>query len=147
MDAPRQTKQFQHVEGTGRLTALERADVGRRLFTPSHYDHLVENGKRSAEREAAGLRKIDYHPVVKLIDPVSNSIWLISEINPARRNMAVGLIDLGMGTPEIGDVDLRELVGSRRDRTLAIRTDSSFKSAGRLTSYAQTAKAIGRIIA
>ncbi len=99
------------------------------------------------ERAAAGRPKIDYHPVVKLVDPVSNSIWLVSEITPSRRNMAVGLIDTGIGSPKLGDIDLLELALHHRGTDLAIRVDTNFKSAGRLSSYAQTAQAIGRIIA
>jgi len=126
---------------------IDLADVGQTLFAPHQHARLLENGKRSADRKTAGLRKVDYYPVAKLIDPISNSIWLVTEINPTKPNMAIGLIDLGTGAPEIGRIDLLKLVSLRQGADLSIRTDTAFKAAGRLSSYAHTAQAIGRITA
>ena len=122
-------------------------DIGLALFNPHQYARLLENGKRSAERQAHGQKKIDYHPVVKLIDPISNAVWLVTEIDPTLRHIAVGLIDLSSGAPAVGKIDLRDLVSQRQSGELAVRPDPTFKSAGRLSSYAQTAQAIGRVIA
>ena len=122
-------------------------DIGLALVTPHQYARLLENGKRSAERRTAGRKKIDYHPVVKLVDPISNAVWLVTEIDPIVRHKAMGLIDLGSGIPEVGEIDLRDLVPQRQGSELAVRADPAFKSAGRLSSYAQTAQAIGRVIA
>lgn len=130
-----------------RLRAQPPRDVGVALFTSHQYARLLENGKRSAARQATGRKKIDYHPVVKLIDPISNAVWLVTEIEPIRRTKAVGLIDLGAGTPTVGEIDLRDLATRHQGSELAVRPDPAFKSAGRLSSYAQTAQAIGRVIA
>ncbi|MEM7443831.1 MAG: DUF2958 domain-containing protein [Pseudomonadota bacterium] len=130
-----------------RSSAPESKDIGLALFTPKQYARLLSNGKRSAGRLTAGQQKIDYHPVVKLIDPVTNAVWLVTEIDPTNPTIATGLIDLGDRNPSVGEIDLRSLVRSGRVRDLGVRADNTFRSAGRLSSYVQTAKAIGRVIA
>ena len=122
-------------------------ELSLRLFSPHQYARLLDNGRRSAERLASGQRKIDYHPVAKLMDPISNAIWLITEIDPEQRYKAHGLIDLGSGAPDVGEIDLRDLIPAQKGGELAVRRDPTFKSAGRLSSYLQTAQAIGRVIA
>lgn len=147
MSFSRKQERDERAGRTERPLAHMARDLGLRLFTPHQYARLLDNGRRSAERLASGQKKIDYHPVAKLVDPISNAVWLITEIDPEQRYRAAGLIDLGSGSPDVGEIDLRSLIPAEKSGDLAVRPDPAFKSAGRLSSYLQTAQAIGRVIA
>ena len=48
-------------------------------------------------------------PQFKLFNPTGAATWHLSSIDPDDTNIAFGLCDLGMGFPEMGNVDLNEL--------------------------------------
>ncbi|MFD1000187.1 DUF2958 domain-containing protein [Ohtaekwangia kribbensis] len=73
------------------------------LFTDEQADKLRENG--SPEN-----RDKDHCPVVKLFLPGTRCTWLLTELDPEDENRAFGLCDLGLGFPELGYVDLHELI-------------------------------------
>jgi hypothetical protein len=50
---------------------------------------------------------IDFKPVVKLFTPDAQCTWLLTELG--LDDIAFGLCDLGMGTPELGFVSMHEL--------------------------------------
>jgi hypothetical protein len=56
-------------------------------------------GQRQAR--AAG-RAIDPLPVVRLFTPDAHATWLLAALDPADGDTAWGLIDLGIGMPELG---------------------------------------------
>ena len=63
--------------------------------------------KLEANYKAQQEGKNDLWPVVKLFHPYGSGTWLIQDIDENGRMF--GLCDLGMGFPELGDVDLAEL--------------------------------------
>lgn len=71
-----------------------------KLFTDQQYQQLLKNGYEPDKNHA---------PVVKLVLPGTNCVWLLSEIDPDNKSIAFGLCDLGMGFPELGYVSLEEL--------------------------------------
>ncbi|HHT9121247.1 MAG TPA: DUF2958 domain-containing protein [Candidatus Wunengus sp. YC63] len=74
-----------------------------KLFTYHQYKQLLENGKPEN-------RDKDHPPVVHITLPGTKAEWLLSELDPENPTIAFGLCDLGMGFPEMGYVDLNELL-------------------------------------
>ena len=62
-------------------------------------------------------------PTVKLFDPVGAATWYLSSIDPDDTNIAFGLCDLGMGFPEMGNVDINELDTFKGKLGLGIERD------------------------
>lgn len=50
-------------------------------------------------------------PVVRLFTPDAHVTWLLAALDPADGDTAWGLIDLGIGMPELGTVKLSDLDG------------------------------------
>ena len=107
--------------------------------------------RRNAEASAAAMGEdLGHFPVVKLFTPFSTATWLLSELD--QDGIAFGLCDLGMGAPELGYVDLKELtdlsgpygllLGRYR---LRVRRDLHFKANKTLTQYADAARMAGSI--
>jgi hypothetical protein len=86
----------------------------------------------------------DLYPEVKLFTPNANSVWLLTELNLGT-NVAYGLIDLGVGTPELGYVSLDELEALAAADGMEIEVDLHFDTTRRLSQYAELAKIAGRI--
>lgn len=82
-------------------------------------------------------------PVVKLFNPTGNGTWLISELH--EDGTAFGLADLGMGSPEMGYIDMSELTAFRGRMGLPIERDRWFSPNKSLVAYADEAAAAGRI--
>jgi hypothetical protein len=61
-------------------------------------------------------------------------------------DIAYGLCDLGMGSPEIGFVCMRELREARGPLGLPIERDLRFDADKTLSAYADEARAYGRIV-
>ena len=86
--------------------------------------------------------EIDFKPVVKLFGGGACT-WLLTELDPGS-NMAFGLCDLGLGTPELGYVSMDELMALRfQPFGLPIERDLHFKADKTLTEYLPELK--GRI--
>jgi hypothetical protein len=87
----------------------------------------------------------DHKPVVKFFNPCGAATWLITEIYPDNDTM-FGLCDLGMGSPELGYVSLREMASIRtKPFGLPIERDRHFKANKTISSYADEAREIRRI--
>lgn len=82
-------------------------------------------------------------PVVKLFNPTGNGTWLISELH--EDGTAFGLADLGMGSPEMGYIDMKELAAFRGRAGLPIERDRWFSPTKSLVAYADDAAAAGRL--
>ena len=87
-----------------------------KLLLNSQREQLLRNGQINAERSLAGEDTIDFPPVVKFFTPDATCTWLLSELDPDDPDIAFGLCDLGMGTPELGSVRISE-----RDRQFTPR--------------------------
>jgi hypothetical protein len=112
-----------------------------KLLTKAQHAKLIANGKASAIKEQ------DHFPVVKLFTPDGAATWLLSEIRADDPDIAFGLCDLGMGSPELGYVSLSELATVRGKLGLPIERDKWFEADKPLTAYARAADAAGHITA
>ena len=82
----------------------------------------------------------DHKPVVKLFDPVGAATWLLTEIEG---DIAFGLCDLGMGSPELGSVSISELERVQLPLGLGIERDLHFTADKTISQYAEAARANG----
>ena len=140
------------------------------LFTKTQTEQLIANCQAQIIRMDAGDPDIDFKPVVKLFTPDAQCTWLLIELG--NDDIAFGLCDLGMGTPELGFVCMREIrelrgplglpverdlhfdadYGAQRRRTPVraaasasewVRCSAEYKT---LSAYAEVAREHGRIV-
>ncbi|MET3497086.1 DUF2958 domain-containing protein [Variovorax boronicumulans] len=112
------------------------------LITPELRLQLLANGK--ASRDAPHF---DPYPAAKWFGPCGAATWLITELDPNDQDTDYGLGDLGMGSPELGHVSIRELTSIRLMRgTLGIERDLYWKANKPLSTYARLARLAGRIV-
>ncbi|WP_210670163.1 DUF2958 domain-containing protein [Pseudomonas chlororaphis] len=88
---------------------------------------------------------IDPMPVVRLFTPDAHAIWLLAALDPAHGDTAWGLIDLGVGMPALGTVNLSDLAGIVGPRKLPVRRDRYFQAAHPLSEYVRLAQENGSI--
>jgi hypothetical protein len=114
------------------------------FITDEQFELLLANGRlgRACQEKDEAF---DPLPVVKLFTPDAGATWLLTEIDPEAPDIAMGLCDLGMGFPEVGLVDLRELCAVRGMMNLPIEQDLHFRATQRLSAYAREARMAGRI--
>lgn len=113
-----------------------------KLITANDRKRLLANAARKTEQP-----DFDPLPVVKLQTLFLPCTWLLTELDPGDPNMAYGLCDLGMGSPEIGSVYLPELAALKMGPMAVVERDQFFKASKTLSAYADEARAAGRIIA
>ena len=112
------------------------------LFTPDQREALLANGRR-----AAASADIDPFPVVKLFTPDANATWLLTEMDPAEPDRLFGLVDLGLGFPELGYCSLAEIRALRGPLGLPVERDQHFIADRPLSAYADVARDRGHITA
>lgn len=110
------------------------------LITADERAQLLANG----EARAAG-RNIDPLPVVRLFTPDAHATWLLAAFDPADGDMAWGLIDLGIGMPELGTVKLSDLAGIVGPRQKPVLRDLYFRASRSLSEYVRLAQRDGSI--
>jgi len=118
-----------------------------KLFTKEQEEKLKQNGRRNAGCIRRDGNTVDCKPVVKLFCPWGAATWLLTEIDPEEPEIAFGLCDLGMGSPEIGSVSLAEITSLRGPFGLRIERDLHFRAEKTLAAYADEARKLGRISA
>jgi hypothetical protein len=123
----------------------EQTQQAAPLLTDDIRAKMLANGKANAERMADDGNTHDFWPVVKLFTPDAGCTWLLTEIDPETPDIAFGLCDLGMGSPEMGSVSLAELSAVRGRLKLPIERDVHFKATKSLTAYADEARMLGSI--
>jgi hypothetical protein len=111
------------------------------FITDAVHAQLLANGHRTA-----GGEDIDPHPVVKLFTPDAGATWLLTEIDPDDEDLAFGLCDLGLCSPELGYVRISELAQVRGRLGLQIERDLNFKADKALSAYAAVARANSRVV-
>lgn len=117
-----------------------------KLLLQTHIDQLIANGR--AQDPVRGTdEEIDFEPVVKLFNPAGAGTWLLTELDPENPDIAFGLCDLGMGTPELGSVSIAELESIRGPFGLGIERDLHFRPTKTLLGYARMAWDAGHIAA
>lgn len=123
-----------------RLKPTEILDAIDGLIPPHEREVMLSNGQRTANGE-----DIDPFPVVRLFTPDAGGTWLLSELDPDDPCLAFGLCDLGLQSPELGSVDLRELVTVRGNFGLPVERDRFFKANKPLSAYTEIARRKGYI--
>ncbi|PRF43952.1 DUF2958 domain-containing protein [Burkholderia multivorans] len=111
------------------------------LATAPERAQLLANG----EARAAG-RAIDPLPVVRLFTPDAHVTWLLAALDPADGDTAYGLIDLGLGMPELGTVKLSELESIVGPRKQPVMRDRYFQPARALSEYVRLAQENGGFV-
>jgi len=111
-------------------------------------DSLLTDAQRAQLRRndaaRANDRNIDPYPVVKLITLDAHATWLLSEL-ASDGDTAYGLIDLGLGVPELGHVRLSDLASIRGPNGIPVRRDLHFTARRTLSEYARQAIEDGSI--
>lgn len=92
------------------------------IITPTERELLLANGRLTAAGE-----NLDAVPIVKLFTPDANAMWLLTELDPDRPDLAFGLADLGLGAPELGWVSLADLGSIRGRFGLPVERDEHFR--------------------
>lgn len=110
------------------------------LTTSDERTQLLANGAA----RAAG-QSIDPLPVVRLFTPDAHATWLLAALDPADGDTAWGLIDLGIGMPELGTVKLSDLAGIVGPHQQPIQRDLYFRATRPLSEYVRLAQTDGSI--
>lgn len=109
-----------------------------KLLTSVQREKLLDNGRRQAAVKGTPS-ELDFWPVVKLFNPHSPAIWLLTELEPDDPSVAWGLCDLGKGSPEFGIVCLDDLAEFRGQFGQRIERDIHFKARGPISAYIEAA--------
>jgi hypothetical protein len=112
-----------------------------KLLTKEIRTKLERNFKA---RVASANGEDDFHPVVKLFNPVGAATWLLTEIEP-NGDIAHGLCDMGMGCPEFGSVSITELENIVTPFGLGIERDRFFTADKPISAYWAEAREKGQI--
>jgi hypothetical protein len=110
------------------------------LTTEDQRAQLLANGV-----ERAAGQPDDPWPVVRLFTPDAHVTWLLAALDPADGDTAWGLIDLGIGMPELGTVKLSDLAGIVGPRQRSIQRDLYFRASRPLSEYVLQAQIDGSI--
>ena len=110
------------------------------LITEDERKQLLEHGRVLA----AGLAN-DPLPVVRLFTPDAHATWLLTSLDPVDGDTAYGLIDLGLGMPELGAIKLSDLASIVGPRQQPVMRDRYFRAARSLSEYTRLAQENGSI--
>ena len=111
------------------------------LVTDEQRAALLVNGRLAAADE-----QHDPLPVVRLFTPDAHAIWLLASLNPADGDTAFGVMDVGIGMPELGHIklsDLESIVGPRKQ---PVMRDRYFQAVRPLSAYLRLAQENGSIL-
>ena len=117
---------------------ITRADV-ENLLGATRLAALRENSKHCHKQGH------DPQPVVHLYLPGSSHQWLLTELH-THDDVAFGLCDLGAGFPELGYVDLREVLAAAASVNAELRCNLAFRPVAPLSEYAEQARRAQRIV-
>lgn len=96
------------------------------------------------EARAAG-QSIDPLPAVRLFTPDAHATWLLAALDPADGDTAWGLIDLGIGMPELGHVKLSDLASIVGPLKQPVMRDRYFQPVRLLSEYLRRAEENGSV--
>lgn len=111
------------------------------LITDEQRAQLLANG----QARAAG-QDIDPLPVVRLFTPDAHATWLLASLDPVDGDTAAGLIDLGLGMPDLGTVQLSALASIVGPRKQPVMRDRYFQAVRPLSEYVRLAQDNGSIV-
>lgn len=110
-----------------------------KLLTQTIRDALLRNGQIRQSADMNSDSDTDFLPVVKLFTPDAGCTWLLTELDPEDPDIAFGLCDLGMGSPELGCVRISELESVRGKLGLPVERDLYFAPQHKIAVYAHAA--------
>ena len=113
------------------------------LITRAQFAQLLLNG----EAQVADPDNFDPKPVIKLFNPVGAGTWLLASVDPQYPDIAYGLCDLGMHSPELGTVSIEELTNFKGVLQLGIERDIHWLADKTLNEYAEQARLARNIVA
>jgi len=111
------------------------------LMTDTQRALLLKNG-----RVVASGTQHDPLPVLRRYTPDAHATWLLASLDPADGDTAYGLIDLGIGMPELGHVKLSDLSSIVGPRQQPVAQDRYFKAVRTLSEYVRLAQDNGSIV-
>ena len=111
------------------------------LITEDERVLLLANGKA----RAAG-QDVDPLPVVRLFTPDAHATWLLTSLDPADRDTAHGLVDLGLGMPELGHIKLSDLASIVGPNKQPVMRDLYFQAVRPLSEYLRLAQENGSVV-
>lgn len=116
-----------------------------KLLTKANIERLLANGRASRNAQSKGEPEPDHLPVVKLFTPDAGATWILTEMDEDGDTL-FGLCDLGLGSPELGYVSLKEIQSVRGRLRLPVERDLYFTATAPISNYADKAMAAGRIV-
>ena len=111
------------------------------LVTEAQRAALLENGLRAAAGELD-----DPLPVVRLFTPDAHAIWLLASLDPADGDTAFGIMDVGIGMPEVGRIKLSDLASIVGPNKQPVTRDLYFQAVRPLSEYLRLAQENGSIV-
>jgi hypothetical protein len=118
---------------TAKRLVLRMWDRHDPLITEDERRQLLAHGRPRR------WRGIDPLPVVRLFTPDAHATWLLAALDPADGDTAYGLIDLGIGMPELGTVKLSDLASIVGPRKQPVMRDRYFQAVRPLSEYLRLA--------
>ena len=100
---------------------------------------MLANGVARARGEDA-----DPYPVVKLYTPDAGAAWVLTALT-ADGDLAYGLIDVGTGFPELGEVSLAMLAGIMGPKGQPVAVEPQYLPRKTLSVYVADAQRDGMI--
>ena len=111
------------------------------LITDEERTQLLAHGQARAAGQA-----IDPLPVVRLFTPDAHATWLLVSLDPADEDTAHGVMDVGIGMPELGEIKLSVLASIVGPNKLPVRRDRYFKAVRPLSEYLRLAQENGSVV-
>lgn len=111
------------------------------LLTDAQRMQLLANGQARAVDSA-----FDPMPVVRLFTPDAHATWLLVALDPNDGDTAYGLMDVGIGMPELGYVRLSDLSAIVGPHERPVMRDLHFQATRTLSVYARLAMDNGSIV-
>lgn len=102
---------------------------------------LLQNG---VSRRESGTAKEDAFPIVKLQLPDVGCVWLLTELDPDRPDIAFGYCDMGMGWPELMEIEISEFDRLRSTEGRKVERVADFVATKSLAAYLEEGRVAGR---
>ena len=113
----------------------------RQFLTTKQRAELLENGKTHFAN-----REVDPVPVARLFTPDAHAVWLLAALDPANCDTAWGLIDIGIGMPQLGTVKLSDLTAIVGPHKRPVASDRHFQTSQPMSMHLRRAKRDGSIV-
>ena len=111
------------------------------LITDEERTQLLAHGQALAAGQV-----IDPLPVVRLFTPDAHATWLLAALNPTDGDSAWGVMDVGIGMPELGHIKLSDLASIVGPRQQPVMRDRYFQAVHPLSEYLRLAQENGSVV-